>query len=187
MLSNLFFQNLLRPFIYFVVVIAGPESLGILACDRCGILLQCLRLPSGESGCWGVLARVRQGPPAAQNARFLSRKHARARGRSLARLVEGEGKGQGREGLGWARTLHDFFSGTSRAQGWRLVGGKTVKNPSFRGFCVSRPLVRKHLAVADHSGCLEYDSLEFLRGFQLYLLVYRGDLSEKRFIWGCLI
>jgi len=57
--------------------------------------------------------------------------NTRARARSLARLVEGEGKGKGREGLGWARTLHDFFSGTSRAQGWRLVGGKTVKNPSF--------------------------------------------------------
>jgi hypothetical protein len=45
---------------------------------------------------------------------FSSRKHARARARSLARLVEGEGKGKERKGLDWPRTLRVFFSGHKR-------------------------------------------------------------------------
>lgn len=133
MLSNLFFQNLLRPFIYFVVVIAGPESLGILACDRCGILLQCLRLPSGESGCWGVLARVRQGPPAAQNARFLSRKHARARALARSsRRRRRKRKGKGRVGLG--QNPARFFFWHLTCSGVEVGGGENCQKSLFLRF-----------------------------------------------------
>ena len=67
----------------------------VIVCAPCSVETR-LR---AESGCWSALAMLRQALQQCRMLIFSSRKHARARARSLARLVEGEGKGK--EGKGW--------------------------------------------------------------------------------------